>query len=63
MDYTGYSHESIIDAAEFVTSKIVAQVQTVSKRNLAAVKRKYEDARYKYVSSYFDPPVVDDILE
>jgi hypothetical protein len=46
-----------------VTSKFGLKAKSVSKRELVAVKRKYDDARYNYVSSGdFAPPAVDDIV-
>lgn len=62
LDYTGFSEDLVIEAAEFVSSKIVREVQTVSRRDLVAVKRKYEEARYKFVSSDFEPPSMDCVL-
>jgi hypothetical protein len=62
LDYTSFSPASILEAAAFIASKMVVQVQTLSKRHLVAVKRKYEESKYKFISSDFEPPSVSDIL-
>jgi hypothetical protein len=63
LDYTGFTEASILEGAAFVSSKIIIEVQTVSKRDLVAVKRKYEEARYKFISLDFEPPSISDILD
>lgn len=62
LEYTGFLPASILEAAEFVTSKIDIQVQTLSKRKLVAVKRKYQESRYKFISSDFEAPSVSSII-
>jgi hypothetical protein len=44
-----------------MTSKVREEVVTVSKRELLAVKRKFDEANYEFVSADFDAPKVSDI--
>jgi hypothetical protein len=44
-----------------MASKIREEVVTVSRRELMAVKRKYDEEKYDYISVDFDAPDVNDI--
>jgi hypothetical protein len=44
-----------------MASKILEEVVTVSRRELLAVKRKFDEPNYDFVSVDFDAPKVDDI--
>jgi hypothetical protein len=62
LDYTGYSHSAILEAAAFVAEKVSEGDAYVSNRNLYAVRRKYKEARYEYVSVDFEVPDEVDLL-
>jgi hypothetical protein len=47
--------------AKVMTSKVREEVVTVSRRELLAVKRKFDEENYEFVSADFDPPKVSDI--
>lgn len=53
----------IMDAADFVASKVCESVKTKADRCLIAVQRKYSYSRYRQISTYFGPPDVVDILD
>jgi hypothetical protein len=61
IEYTGYSADAILEVAKIMTSKVREEVVTVSRRELLAVKRKFDEANYDYVSNDFDAPKVSDI--
>ena len=62
LEYTGFDFAKILDIAEKVCSKVQSTPITSSKRELLAVKRKYESSRYQLVANDFDEPHMDDIL-
>jgi hypothetical protein len=61
LEYTGYSTGRILAVARMMASKIREEVVTVSRRELMAVKRKYDEEKYDYISVDFDAPDVNDI--
>jgi hypothetical protein len=61
LEYTGYSTEKILQVAKLMAAKVKEAVVTISKRDLVAVKRKYDEACYFYVSADFGLPHVSDI--
>jgi hypothetical protein len=63
LDYTGYSQELILDAANFVATKVGESIRTKANRALEAVQRKYGSRRYRHVSIDFVTPDAVDILD
>jgi hypothetical protein len=61
IEYTGYPSAAILAVATLMASKICEEVVTVSRRELLAVKRKFDENTYDFISVDFDPPKVDDI--
>jgi hypothetical protein len=61
IEYTGYSAAEILVVAKMMASKIGEEVVTVSRRELLAVKRKFDEESYDFVSIDFDAPQVGDI--
>jgi hypothetical protein len=61
IEYTGYSAAKILAVAKLMAYKIREEVVTVSKRELLAVKRKFDEANYDFISVDFDAPKVGDI--
>jgi hypothetical protein len=61
IEYTGYSATAILAVAKMIASKVREEVVTVSRRELLAVKRKFDEANYDFVSADFDAPEVGDI--
>ena len=61
IEYTGYSADAILEVARMMTSKVREEVVTVSRRELLAVKRKFDEDNYGFVSADFDAPKVSDI--
>lgn len=61
IEYTGYSAEAILVVAKLMASKVREEVVTISRRELLAVKRKFDEANYDFVSADFDAPKVGDI--
>lgn len=59
LTYTGFSKEHIEEVATWITEKVSSPVQQVSRRQLTAVKDKYNVSRYKFISSYEPPDVAD----
>ena len=57
LDYTGFSHDDIIEVAGLLESKVRETNTTSARRRLVAVKRKYESDRYDNVSTTFTPPL------
>mmetsp|Transcript_21524 Transcript_21524/g.33180 ORF Transcript_21524/g.33180 Transcript_21524/m.33180 type:complete len:502 (+) Transcript_21524:228-1733(+) len=62
-EYTGYSANQIIDCAEVIAVKVGEEVVTASRRQLIAVKKKYDHSKYHHVSSEFGEPDADDISQ
>jgi len=51
LEYTGYSMEEIMDCAAVIARKIGEEPVTASRRQLVAVKRKFDNRKYQYVSN------------
>ena len=60
--YTGFELSKILEVAEKICSKVHSTQVTTSRRELIAVKRKYESTRYQLVATEFDEPQIEDIL-
>lgn len=61
LTYSGFSAADILRVAQLMAEKVSAETVTASKRELVAVKLKYESSRYNKVSLEFEGPDVDDI--
>jgi hypothetical protein len=56
LDFTGFEASKVLEAATKICVKVRAITVTVSRRELVAVKRKYDENRYVHVSSKFEEP-------
>mmetsp|Transcript_8043 Transcript_8043/g.11589 ORF Transcript_8043/g.11589 Transcript_8043/m.11589 type:complete len:498 (+) Transcript_8043:165-1658(+) len=63
IEYTGYTANKILHCARIIAVKVGEEVVTASRRQLIAVKRKYDNAKYHNVSSELEEPDVDDISQ
>lgn len=58
MQYTGFDKEELMECMTLVAAKISEPSICASRRNLTAVKKKYEHRKYQSVSSAVDFPSV-----
>mmetsp|Transcript_6726 Transcript_6726/g.7297 ORF Transcript_6726/g.7297 Transcript_6726/m.7297 type:complete len:478 (+) Transcript_6726:159-1592(+) len=58
IEYTGFSRFQIIDCAELVSKKVAEETVTASRRQLLAVKRKYDNKKYLNVSTQLRLPCI-----
>lgn len=64
LDYTGFDAEEIRECSQLIVEKVREEgTGTSSRRNLVAVKRKYESRKYHHISSEFEDPVMDYLLD
>jgi len=56
LDYSGFELEQVMKVAALVASKVKENQVTNSKRNLLAVRKKYELDKYSRVSEEFKAP-------
>ena len=63
MEYTEFDKDELIHVANILAIKVSEEPITASKRQLVAVKRKYESRKYLAVSSEVELPSVRYILE
>merc|ERR1740121_211905 len=56
LEYTGFGNEELLECAAIIARKIEEEPVTASKRQLVAVKRKYDNRRYQYVSTTVELP-------
>jgi len=61
LSYTGYYRAHILQVAKQIAARVSEEITTVSKRQLVAVKRKFDSGFFSYVSVDYDPPCVSDI--
>ena len=58
LEYTGFTKKEICDCAEVVATKVSEEPVTASKRQLVAVKRKYDNKKYMNVSTELRLPSI-----
>lgn len=58
LEYTGFTKLEIIDCAAKVAKKVAEETVTASKRQLVAVKRKYDNKKYLNVSTEIGLPSI-----
>lgn len=63
LEYTGFEFAKILEVCDKVCKKVQNTQVTNSRRELIAVKRKYESNRYMLVASDFADPTVQDIRD
>ncbi len=61
MEYTGIKREEIIECAEKIAVKVSEEPITASRRQLVAVKRKYDNKKYSNVSTKLRLPSATNI--
>jgi len=61
LEYTGFSKSDILECAAVIARKVGEEPVTASRRQLVAVKRKYDNRKYFHVSSNFAQPSVQNI--
>jgi len=58
LEYTGFTRREIIVCAEIIAKKVSEEPVTASKRQLVAVKRKYDNKKYLNVSTVLRLPSI-----
>jgi len=61
LEYTGFKSSELLDCASVIARKIGEEPVTASKRQLVAVKRKYDNKKYQFVSTSVDLPCASHI--
>lgn len=61
LEYTGFELEKVLEVARLVCSRVSNTQVTNSKRELGAVKRKYESAKLDSVSLEYAEPEIKHI--
>jgi len=63
LDYTGFHVDEIKECAAGIADKVGGDDTVASnRRHLVAVKRKYDSRRYNHVSTEFENPEVEHLL-
>ena len=63
VEYTGFDVSKVVEVAEKVCVKVQNTQVTNSRRELIAVKRKFESSRYHCVACDFDEPDLQEVLK
>jgi len=63
LEYTGFSKEELYKCAVLIARKVGEEPVTASRRQLVAVKRKYDSSRYENVSSRLGLPTAEMLLD
>ena len=63
MEYTGFNEYNLTKCMERMTEKVGESPITASRRQLNAVKKKFENKKYMEVATYLDLPSVDYVLK
>jgi hypothetical protein len=58
LEYTGFEKETIISCAKEISVKVAQAPITASRRELIAVKKKYDNKKYLHVSTDFSLPTM-----
>jgi len=61
LEYTGFEESEIIECATLIATKVGEEPITASRRQLVAVKRKYDHRKYQHISVSIEPPNACDI--
>ena len=59
LEYTGFELDKVVEVARLVCSKVTSTQVTNSKRELGAVKRKYESSKFDRVSVDYAGPEIE----
>jgi len=62
LEYTGFAEADILECAAVIARKVGEEPVTASRRQLVAVKRKYDNKKYMNVSIEVEQPDVHDIV-
>lgn len=62
LEYTGFAEADILECAAIIAKKVGEEPVTASRRQLVAVKRKYDNKKYMHVSIAVEQPDVQDII-
>ena len=57
LEYTGFSPSEIREVNAIVCTKVAEEPVTASRRQLVAVKRKWDNAKFRHISTQFDLPL------
>jgi len=63
LEYTGFEIPILLEIASLVAQRVVEEPVTASRRQLVAVKRKYDSRKYGHVSTSFPEPKVEHIFK
>jgi len=63
LEYTNFTPNEVIECAKVIAQKVGEEPVTASRRQLVAVKRKYENRRYMHVSSAVSLPTLEGICK
>ena len=56
LEYTGFDKKRIYKIAKIIAGKVAEEPITASNRELIAVKKKYDNRKYSYISTEYDLP-------
>lgn len=63
LEYTGFEIPILLEIASIIAQRVAEEPVTASRRQLVAVKRKYDARRYGHVSTSFPEPKVEHIFK
>jgi len=63
IDYTSFEKKELIECAECIAKHVAQEPVTASRRQLIAVKRKFDNKKYNFVSGNVDNPNPKDLIE
>ncbi len=58
LEFTGFDKERIYHIAKIIAEKVAEEPITASNRQLIAVKKKYDDDKYSFISTQYDLPSI-----
>ena len=58
LEYTGFSRTALYDCAKEIAKKVAEEPVTASNRELLAVKKKYDQKKFLFISSEFSLPTL-----
>lgn len=62
LEYTGFKEADLLQCAALIAKKVEEEPVTASRRQLVAVKRKYDNRKFRHVSTTVEQPNVNDII-
>ena len=63
MEYTGFKKSELIECMELMEDKVAEEPITASRRQLNAVKKKYENIKYLEVSTNLQLPNTKHVID